>query len=286
MSAAAANPKLSADQKPPGETTFCAIRPMLVKPGILPSNDPNHKTLRTFIDFLDTTATEKEQRLKVSPSRAVGNTFNFSDPAKCHLPNVWQFADQADLAHLYDAVFRSDRQPDFIKAANLQIYIWFPQQGPQPFKQPNSHHLIDIRNFTLYDWCGCLPRDDPKTSRILVLTTDRAHEDYPHWSKVPAADVETAPGSHAAAPRGPLPTRLGVITRHFPHGVPDPLPLEDENPNVVPRHIYGGIHLNNSHELALPPPGILSNGQPVWSGSPIVPKEVYLGSSSSSSRPG
>ncbi|KAF9872600.1 hypothetical protein CkaCkLH20_09779 [Colletotrichum karsti] len=265
MSAATtANPKLVANQKSPRETIFCAIRPMLVKPGILPHDDPDHKTLRTFIDFLDTTATEKEQRLKVSPFRAVGNTFNFSDPAKCHLPTIWQFANHTDLARLYDAVFRSNKQPDFIKAANLQIYIWFPQQGPQLSKQPDTCHLIDIRNFTLYDWCGCLPRDNPKTSRILVLTTDRMHEDCPHWSRYPAADVKTAPGSHAAAPRGPLPTRLGVITRHFPHGVPYPPPQEDENPNVVPRHIYGGIHLNISHELALPPSGILSNGQPVW----------------------
>ncbi|KAF6781396.1 hypothetical protein CMUS01_16778, partial [Colletotrichum musicola] len=127
MSAATANPKLSTDQKPAEETTLCAIRPMLVKPGILPHDDPGHNTLKTFVDLLDTTATEKEQRLKVSPFRAVGNTFDFSDPAKCHLPNVWQFADQFDLARLYDAVFRIDKQPDFIKAANLQIYMWFPQ---------------------------------------------------------------------------------------------------------------------------------------------------------------
>ncbi|KAK1490751.1 hypothetical protein CCUS01_14346 [Colletotrichum cuscutae] len=118
-----AYPKLSPDPKPAEEIMLCAIRPTLIKPSILPHNDPGHNTLRTFIDLLDTTATEKEQCLKVSPFRAVGNTFDFRDPAQCHLPNVWQFADQADLARLYDAVFRSDKQPDFVKAAHLQIYI-------------------------------------------------------------------------------------------------------------------------------------------------------------------
>ncbi|KAJ0336227.1 hypothetical protein COL154_013564 [Colletotrichum chrysophilum] len=281
MYAATANPKLSGDPKPAEEMMLCAIRPMLVKPGILPHNDPGHNTLRTFIDLLDTTATEKEQRLKVSPFRAVGNTFDFRDPAKCHLPNVWQFADQADLARLYDAVFRSDKQPDFVKAANLQIYIWFPQRGPQPSKKPNFHHLIDIRNLTLYGWCGCLPRDDPKTSRTLVLTTDRVFEDCPHWSKYPATPVNHLSGSHAAASHGPPPVPIGVINGHFPHGVLYPPPPEDENPNVVPYHIYGGIHLNHSRGLALPPPGILSNDQPAWPESHIVPREIYLSSSTS-----
>ncbi|KAJ0344355.1 hypothetical protein COL154_010869 [Colletotrichum chrysophilum] len=276
----ASNSKLSADQKPAEETILCAIRPMLVKPSILPHDDPSHNTLRTFIDFIDSNATGKEQRLKASPFRAVGSTFDFSDPAKCHLPNVWQFAVQADLARLYDAVFRSDKQPDFIKAANLQIYIWFPQHGPQPSKKPNFHHLIDIRNFTLYGWCGCLPRDNPKTSRTLVLTTDRVFEDCPHWSKYSATPVEPMPDSHAAASHGPLPAPIGVINGHFPHGVLYP-PPEDENSNVVPYHIYGGVHLNHSHRLALPSPGILSNDQAAWPESPIVPREIYLSSSTS-----
>ncbi|KAF6811217.1 hypothetical protein CPLU01_15153, partial [Colletotrichum plurivorum] len=99
MSAAATtNPKPSAAQKPGEETILCTVRPMFIKPGILSYIDPGHNNLKTFINLLDTTATEKEQRLKVSPFRAVGNTFDFSDPAKCHLPNVWQFADQFDLA--------------------------------------------------------------------------------------------------------------------------------------------------------------------------------------------
>ncbi|KXH67264.1 hypothetical protein CSAL01_10528 [Colletotrichum salicis] len=281
MSAATANPKLSADQKPAEETVLCTVRPMLIKPGILSHDDPGHNTLKTFIDLLDTTATEKEQRLNVSPFRAVGNTFDFSDPAKCYLPNVWQFADQADLAHLYDTVFRSNKQPDFIKAANLQIYIWFPQCGPQPSKKPSFHHLIDIRNYTLYDWYGCLPRDEPKTSRTLVLTTERVVEDCPHWSKYSVTPVDPLPGSHAAASHGPPPTRIGVMNSHFPHGVLYPPPPEDENPNIVPHHIYSGIHLSHSHRLALPPPGILSNNQPAWPGSPIVPREIYLSSSTS-----
>ncbi|KAF6821136.1 hypothetical protein CPLU01_12563 [Colletotrichum plurivorum] len=258
---------------------------MLVKPGILPHDDPGHNTLKTFIDLLDTTATEKEQRLKVSPFRAVGNTFDFCEPTKCHLPNVWQFADQADLARLYDAVFRSDKQPNFVKAANLQIYIWFPQCGPQPSKKPNFHHLIDIRNFTtLYGWCEYLPRDDPKsarTSRTLVLTTDRVFKNCPHWSKYPVTPVELMSDSHAAASHGPPPTRIGVINNHFPHGVLYPPPPEDENSNVVPHHIYGGVHLNHSHRLALPSPGILSNDQVAWPESPIVPREIYLSSSTS-----
>ncbi|KAH9225124.1 hypothetical protein K456DRAFT_1732153 [Colletotrichum gloeosporioides 23] len=281
MSATTAYPKLSPDPKPAEEMMLCAIRPTLIKPSILPHNNPSHNTLRTFIDLLDTTATEKEQHLKVSPFRAVGNTFDFRDPAKCHLPNVWQFADQADLARLYDAVFRSDKQPDFVKAAHLQIYIWFPQRGPQPSKKPNFHHLIDIRNLTLYGWCGYLPRDDPKTSRTLVLTTDRMVEDCPHWSKYPATPVDNLSGSHAAASHGPPPIQIGVINGHFPHGVLYPPPPEDENPNVVPYHIYGGIHLNHSRGLALPPPGILSNDQPAWPESPIVPREIYLSSSTS-----
>ncbi|KAJ0270391.1 hypothetical protein CBS470a_013526 [Colletotrichum nupharicola] len=178
----ASNPKMPAGQKAAEEKIPCAIHPMLVKPGILPHDDPGHNTLKTFIDLLDTTATEKEQR---------GNTFDFSDPAKCHLPNVWQFADQADLARLYDAVFRSDKQPDFIKAANLQIYIWFPQRGLQPSKKPNFHHLIDIRNFTLHGWCDYLPRDDPKVrmddqplaTEFLTSATDEPYldtNDGPH----------------------------------------------------------------------------------------------------------
>ncbi|KAF6781996.1 hypothetical protein CSOJ01_16039 [Colletotrichum sojae] len=264
MSTSTANPKPSADKKSTEETILCTVRPMFIKPGILSCDDPGHNNLKTFIDLLDTTATEKEQRLKVSPFRAVGNTFDFSDPAKCHLPNVWQFADQLDLARLYDAVFRINKQPDFIKAANLQIYMWFPQRGPQPSKKPNFHHLIDIRNFTLYGWCGCLPRDDPKTSRTLILTTDRMFEDCPHWSKYPATPVQPTPGSHATAPQGPPPTRIGVINGHFPHGVLYPPPPEDESPNVVPHHIYGGI---------------LSNDRPAWPESAIVPREIYLSSS-------
>ncbi|KAJ0298897.1 hypothetical protein Brms1b_013274 [Colletotrichum noveboracense] len=259
MSAAAANPKLSADQKPAKETMLGAVHPMFIKPGILSYDDPGHNTLKTFVDLLNTTATEKEQRLKVSPFRAVGNTFDFNDPAKCHLPNVWQFADQADLACLYDAVFRSDKQPDFIKAANVQIYIWFPQRGPQPSKKPNFHHLIDIRNFTLYGWCGCLPRDDPNTSRTLVLTTDRMFEDCPHWSKYPATPVPPMPGSHAVASHRPPSTRIDVINGYFPHGVLYPPPPEDENLNIVPHHIYGGIHLNHSHGLALSSSDVYQN---------------------------
>ncbi|GJC78983.1 hypothetical protein ColLi_01821 [Colletotrichum liriopes] len=165
MSAATVNPKPSADQKPPEETILCAVYPMLVKPGILPHDDPSHSTLRTFIDLLDTTATEKEQRLKASPFRAAGNTFDFSNPAKCHLPDVWQFADQANLARLYDAVFRSDKQPDFVKATNLQIYIWSHQRGPQPSKKPNFH----------YGWCGCFPRDNPKANELHVGPDDGPH---------------------------------------------------------------------------------------------------------------
>ncbi|KAF4895129.1 hypothetical protein CGCF415_v012019 [Colletotrichum fructicola] len=247
---------------------------------ILPHNDPSHNTLRTFIDLLDTTATQKEQRLKVSPCRTVGNTFDFSNPVKCHLPNVWQFADQADLARLYDAVFRSDKQPDFIKAANLYIYIWFPQRRPRPSKKPNFHHLINIQNFTLYSWCGYLPRNNLKTSCTLVLTTDRMH-DCTHWSKYPATPVQSTPGSHATAPHGPPSTRIGVINGHFPHGVLYPPPLEDKNSNIVPHHIYGGIHLDHSHGRALPPPGILSNDRPAWPESPIIPREIYLSSSTS-----
>ncbi|KAF6786830.1 hypothetical protein CSOJ01_15331 [Colletotrichum sojae] len=114
MSAAATtNPKPSAAQKLVEETILCTVRPLFIKPGILSYDDPGHNNLKTFIDLLDTTATEKEQRLKVSSFRAVGNTFDFSNPAKCHLPNVWQFADQLDLARLYDAVFCINKQPDF-----------------------------------------------------------------------------------------------------------------------------------------------------------------------------
>ncbi|KAF6794164.1 hypothetical protein CMUS01_16048 [Colletotrichum musicola] len=207
MSAAATtNPKPSAAQKLGEETILCTVRPMFIKPGILLYDDPGHNNLKTFIDLLDTTATEKD------------------DPAKCHLPNVWQFADQSDLARLYDA-----------------IYIWFPQRGPQPSKKPNFHHLIDIRNLTLYGWCGCLPRDDPKTSRTLILTTDRMFEDCPHWSKYPATPVQPTPGSHATAPQGHPPTRIGVINGHFPRGLLYSLLPEDESPNVVPHHIYGLI---------------------------------------------
>ncbi|KAF6824978.1 hypothetical protein CMUS01_10015 [Colletotrichum musicola] len=248
----ASNSKPPAHQKPPGEAILCAIHPMLVKPGILSHDDPGHNTLKTFIDLLDTTATEKEQRLKASRFRA--------------------FADQADLARLYDAVFRSDRQPEFVKAANLQIYIWFPQHGPQPSKKPNFHHLIDIRSFTLYGWCGCLPRDDPKTSRTLILTTDRMLEDCPHWSKYPATPVQPRPGSHATAPQGPHPTRIGVINGHFPHGVLYPPPPEDEKSKIVPHHIYGGIQFTHRPGLALPPADIFSDNQPVWPKAPLVPE--------------
>ncbi|KAK1597489.1 uncharacterized protein LY79DRAFT_576758 [Colletotrichum navitas] len=58
----------------------------------------------------------KKRRLDISPSRAVGNILDFNNPAKCHLPNVWQFADQADLFRLYDAVFHSKKQPNFLKS--------------------------------------------------------------------------------------------------------------------------------------------------------------------------
>ncbi|KAF6780636.1 hypothetical protein CSOJ01_16128 [Colletotrichum sojae] len=45
--------------------------------------------------------------------------------------------------------------------------------------------------------------------------------------------------------------------------------------------MYGGIHLNHSHGWAPPSPGILSNDRPAWPESPIVPKEIYLSSSTS-----
>ncbi|KAF6780872.1 hypothetical protein CSOJ01_16114 [Colletotrichum sojae] len=89
-------------------------------------------------------------------------------------------------------------------------------------------------------------------------------EDCPHWSKYPATPVPPMPGSHAVASHGPPPTRIGVMNRHFPHGVLYPPPPEDESPNVVPHHIYGGI---------------LSNDRPAWPESPIVPREIYLSSS-------
>ncbi|KAF6806914.1 hypothetical protein CPLU01_15852 [Colletotrichum plurivorum] len=178
-----------------------------------------------------------------------------------------------------DTSSKSTNEILLLDAANLQIYIWFPQRGPQPSKKPNFHHLIDIRNLTLYGWCGCLRRDDPKTSRTLILTTDRMFEDCPHWSKYPATPVQPTPGSHATAPQGPPPTRIGVINGHFPRGLLYPPPPEDDSPHVVPHHIYGGIHLDHSHERAPPPPGILSNDRPAWPESPIVPREIYLSSS-------
>ncbi|KAF4920661.1 hypothetical protein CGCVW01_v006690 [Colletotrichum viniferum] len=103
--------------------------------------------------------------------------------------------------------------------------------------------------------------------------------DCTHWLKYPATPVQFTPSSHVTAPYGPPPTRIGVINGYFPYGVLYPPPPEDENLNIVPHYIYSGIHLDYSYGWALPPPGILSNNQPAWPESPIVPREIYLSSS-------
>ncbi|KAH9235758.1 hypothetical protein K456DRAFT_1722582 [Colletotrichum gloeosporioides 23] len=83
----------------------------------------------------------------------------------------------ADLARLYSAVFRSNKQPNFIKAAKLQIYIWFPLHGPHSSKFQEAHFTVQLAFGSCLSTAGMGASPATTQSRTLILTTDCMFED-------------------------------------------------------------------------------------------------------------
>ncbi|CAI0650648.1 unnamed protein product, partial [Colletotrichum noveboracense] len=169
--------------------------------------------------LLNTTATEKEQRLKVSPFRAVGTTFIFGNPAKCKLLTIYRakpldqipkrdassweavevayFTGQVDLARLYNAGFPQHQITQLHQGRQIADLHLVPLHGSHSSKFQEAHFTVQ------WAFGSCLPTagvgaspattqrsvlinfflhvipETHPTSRTLILTTDRMFEDCP-----------------------------------------------------------------------------------------------------------